>query len=119
MPGKREDETCPLCKRGNLITEDREIALASGPTKDALSVALPYRLASACGVAPKASPIQPNPSSKTLFIGRTKVAVSHAADSPLAHTCPDPHRCQPLSMRSHAPEQDSAWGISMARRKNG
>jgi hypothetical protein len=41
MAGKKEDETCPCCKRGNLSKQDREIALATGPTKDMSSVAHP------------------------------------------------------------------------------
>jgi len=28
MSGKKEDETCPCCKRGNLTKEDREIAFS-------------------------------------------------------------------------------------------
>jgi len=28
MAGKKEDETCPCCKRRNLIKEDREIAFS-------------------------------------------------------------------------------------------
>jgi hypothetical protein len=85
-----------LCKRGNLIKEDRAIAFSQWTDKGYVVCRVTVPMASACGVAPRASPIRPYPLSKTLFIGRTKAAVSLAADSPLAHTSLDPHRSQPL-----------------------
>lgn len=33
MAGKMEDETCPFCKRGNLIKEDPEIAFSQWTDK--------------------------------------------------------------------------------------
>jgi hypothetical protein len=72
MTGKQEDETCPCCKRGNLIKEDREIAFNQWTDKGYVVCRVTVRLASACGVAPKASPILPNPLLKTLLIGEYK-----------------------------------------------
>jgi len=33
MAGKKEDATCPFCKRGSLIKEDREIAFSQWTDK--------------------------------------------------------------------------------------
>jgi len=80
MAGKKEDETCPCCKRGNLVKENREIAFGQWTGKGYVVCRVTVRLVSACGVAPRASPIRPNPLPKTQIIGSTRAAVSHAAD---------------------------------------
>jgi hypothetical protein len=47
MPGKKEDETCPFCKRGNLIKEDR--ATAFSPWTEVCRVTVPIGVCMRCG----------------------------------------------------------------------
>ena len=119
MARKKEDATCPFCKRGSLIKEDREIAFSQWTDKGYVVCRVTVPTGVCMRRGSKSFTDSAESIAEVAFIGSTKAAVSHAADSPLAHTSPDPHRSQPLSVRSHAPEQDKAWGISMARRKNG
>ena len=119
MGGKKEDETCPFCKRGNLIKEDRAIAFSQWTDKGYVvcRVTVPIGVCMRCG-------------SKS-FTDSAESIVEDAVHREYK-SCREP-RCRlalgayfpgsapfpAMSVRSHAPEQDNAWGISMARRKNG
>jgi len=67
MAGKKEDETYPCCKRGNLI------AFGQWTDNGYVVCGVIARLASARGVAPRASPIRPGPWPKARLSGEKKL----------------------------------------------